>query len=221
MPARQAVKENYKKEAKQPAGSAPRALLLEHANSNLCPQIVGYARVSTEEQVLDVQMTALRAKACDRIFEEKISAVNAQRPQFNLMLKFLEPGDTLVIYSFSRLSRDLKFLLTFVDDMRALGVKIVSTSEPHIDPYSTNGRLLLSVTGAVDENERGRVRDRTRDAMAEKKRQGMYLGRPRVVALKDIPKMQAMRDRGISVDVIAEKFSCSKPCVYSHTTKAA
>lgn len=181
------------------------------------PQKLGYARVSTEDQVLDMQMTALRNAGVEEFFVETISAVAAKRPQFELMLKHLEAGDTLVVYSFSRISRDLKFLLTFVDDMKKLGVKIISTSEPHIDPYTTNGRLLLSVTGAVDENERGRVRDRTRDAMAEKKRQGMYLGRPRVVALKDIPKLQAMRDRGVKVPLIAEKFGCSIPCVYSHT----
>lgn len=208
----------YKKQPRHNPARIRPALVLEYPDS---ARTIGYARVSTEEQVLDVQMTALRAADCDPIFAEKLSAADAKRPQFHLMMKFMEPGDTLVVYAFSRISRNLKQLLTILDDLHERDIVVRSTSEPHIDPRTTNGRLLVSVTGAVDENERGRVRDRTRDAMAEKKRQGMYLGRPRVVALKDIPKMRAMRKRGVSVDVIAATFKCSKPCVYSHTKATA
>lgn len=69
--------------------------------------IVGYARVSTEEQRLDVQITALKTAGCSRIYVEKISAVNAKRPQFNLMMKFLERGDTVLFHSLSRMGRDV------------------------------------------------------------------------------------------------------------------
>jgi DNA invertase Pin-like site-specific DNA recombinase len=171
-------------------------------------RVLGYARVSRDDQNLDMQLTALRNAGATDLYVEKISAVNAKRPMFNLMMKFVEAGDTIIAYAFNRLYRDLKMLLTFVDDMKALGVTLLSTTEPHINPYTTNGRLLLSVTGAVDENERGRIRDRTRDGMAERKRQGMYLGRRKL--FNDKQTAQIKRDRRkMTAAAVAKKWKCS------------
>lgn len=192
----------------QTAQNAPLLQLVISDGSPPVARIFGYARVSTEDQVLDIQLAALRCAGVQDLFSEKISAVNAKRPQFNLMMKHIEPGDTLVVYAYSRISRDLKFLLTFVDEMKTLGVKLKSTSEPHIDPYTTNGRLLISVTGAVDENERGRVRDRTLDGMAELKRQGMSLGRRSMFTAKQAAEIK--RDRKIMTrETVAKKWKCS------------
>lgn len=182
----------------------------------LTAQSLGYARVSTHDQVMDVQMTSLKNAGCDRIFAETISAVNAKRPQFNLLMKNLEAGDTVIVYSYSRLSRDLKQLLTIVDILKAGGIKLRSTSEPHIDPYTTHGRMMLSMIGAVDENERNRVKERTKDAMAEKKRQGMYLGAPVKVTPEIAQKMKKLRN-SISVTAIAKRFKVSTAAVYTHT----
>ena len=182
-------------------------------------RILGYARVSREDQNIDMQDAALKAAGVQDFFREKISAVNAHRPQFNLMLKMLEPGDTLVVYAFNRLCRDVKLLLTVVDDLKAMGVKLKSTSEPHIDPYTTSGRLMVSLTGAVDENERNRIRDRTRDGMAARKAQGMFFGRQRVVTPAVAKKMQSMRDAGVKVTAIAEKFEIKPSTVYANTKR--
>jgi DNA invertase Pin-like site-specific DNA recombinase len=207
---------NYKKKIVQISGGIKFAAI-ETANSNSCPQIIGYARVSTDDQILDVQMSALRAAGCDHIFQETISAVNATRPQFALMMKHLEPGDTLVVHSLSRLGRDVAQIHGILKELAALGVKWRSTTEPHLDMATAAGRLMVNVTGAMAQFERDQIKERTKRGMDECRRKGMYLGRPRVVALKDIPKMQAMRKRGVKVPVIAEKFGCSIPCVYSHT----
>lgn len=179
---------------------------------------LGYGRVSTDDQNLDMQVTALRnAGVADKhLFLEKVSAVNAKRPQFHMLMKVLEPGDTLVVYAFSRLSRNLKQLLTLVDDLQEQGIALRSTSEPHIDPYTTNGRLLISVTGAVDENERNRVRDRTRDGMAVLKARGMWLGRKPKVSDADARKMLALR-RAMSVEEIARRFKIKPSTVYART----
>lgn len=182
-------------------------------------RVFGYARVSREDQNMDMQDSALQQAGVQVSFVEKISAVSAHRPQFNLMLKMLEPGDTLVVYSFSRLCRNLKQLLTVVDDMKSMGIKLKSTSEPHIDPYSTNGRLLISVTGAVDENERNRICDRTRDGMAARKAQGMFFGRTRIVTPVVAKKMQSMRDAGVKVTAIADKFEIKPSTVYANTKR--
>lgn len=193
------------------------SLLLQPGTTH--PRVFGYARVSRDNQNLDMQLSAIKEAGSERIFEEKISAVSAHRPQFNVMLKLLEPGDTLIVYAFNRLCRDLKQLLTVVDGMKAIGVKLHSTSEPHIDPYSTNGRLLISVTGAVDENERNRICDRTRDGMRVRKAAGMFFGRTRIVTDAVANKMQKMRDEGKKVTFIATKFGIKPSTVYANTKR--
>lgn len=180
----------------------------------------GYARVSREDQNLDMQLTALRrlgiADQC--LFVEKISAVNAKRPQFHLLMKNLEGGDTIVVYAFSRLFRNVKELLSLVDEFKTLDVALRSTSEPHINPFSTNGRMILSITGAVDENELNRIADRTRDGMAERKRQGMYFGRPRLVTPKIEREMRGLRQRGLAVERIAARMKARHRVTLKHST---
>lgn len=189
--------------------------------ANPVGKVFGYARVSRDDQNLDMQLALLRnAGVADaNLFVEKISAVHAKRPQFNLLLKMLEPGDSLFIYAFNRLVRDLKQLLGLVDEFKAMPIILRSVSEPHIDPFTTSGRLLISVTGAVDENELGRIRDRTRDGMAELKRQGMYLGRPELVSTADVKKMLAMRARGVQVTTIARQYGIKPSTVYARTNQ--
>lgn len=173
-------------------------------------RVFGYARVSTEDQSLDMQTAALRnaGVAPDNMFVEKVSAVVAKRPQYNLLMKGLEAGDTIVVYALSRLSRNLKQLLTLVDDLQAMGVTIRSTSEAHIDPTTSQGRLLISITGAVDENERNRVRDRTRDGMKERQRQGQWIGRRAL--FDDKQRAQIKRDRqNMTAKAAAKKWKCS------------
>lgn len=181
---------------------------------------LGYARVSRDDQNLDMQLAALKDAGVTDFFAEKLSAVNAHRPQFHLLMKMLEPGDTLYVYAFNRLCRDLKLLLSIVDELKAARITLRSTSEPHVDPFTTNGRLLISVTGAVDENELGRIRDRTRDGMAERKRQGMFFGRKRIVTEQVQREMQDMRTRlKISIVRIADHFAVKPSTVYANTKK--
>jgi DNA invertase Pin-like site-specific DNA recombinase len=181
---------------------------------------LGYARVSRDDQNLGMQLAALKESGVTDFFAEKLSAVNAHRPQFHLLMKMIETGDTLYVYAFNRLCRDLKLLLSIVDELKAMGITLRSTSEPHIDPFTTSGRLLISVTGAVDENELGRIRDRTRDGMAERKRQGMFFGRKRIVTEQVQREMQDMRGRlKISIVRIADHFGVKPSTVYANTKR--
>lgn len=185
-------------------------------------RVLGYARVSRDDQNLDMQISAIKAAGAEQFFVEKLSAVNAHRPQLHLLLKCVEPGDTILVYAFNRLYRDLKQLLTVVDDFKAMGVNLRSTSEPHIDPYTTNGRLLISVTGAVDENELGRIRDRTRDGMAERKRQGMFFGRKRVVTKaveRDMRRLRYRNNNPVPVEDIARLYNVKPSTVYANTKR--
>jgi DNA invertase Pin-like site-specific DNA recombinase len=182
--------------------------------------VLGYARVSRDDQNLDMQLSALKESGAQRFFVEKISATNAHRHQFRLLMKCVEKGDTVLVYAFNRLVRDLKHLLTIVDEFKILGVKLKSTSEPHIDPFSTNGRMILSVTGAVDENELRRIKDRTRDGMQARKKAGMFFGRKRVVTPEVEREMRRLRYRKknpVAVEHIADHFNVKPSTVYANT----
>ncbi len=182
------------------------------------PYIFGYARVSTVEQRLDMQMTALEEIGCTRIFTDKLSGKTAQRLQFKLMLKHLQPGDTVVVYSLSRLFRNAKQLLELFDEFKANKITLRSLTEKSIDINTSHGRMIATVLAAVDENEVGRVRDRTIAGMAERGRQGVTFGAPPKISPADAKKMAHMRFKtGIRVPAIAEKFKISDAAVYQHT----
>lgn len=159
----------------------------------------GYARVSRDDQNLDMQFSALRQAGVtdENLFAEKISAVNAHRPLWRLLPKLIERGDKLVFYAYNRLCRDLIELLSFVDEMKQMGVTLISTTQPHILPYTTDGRMILSMTGTWDEHERNKLCDRTRDGMRARKELGMSFGRERIVTPAVAKKMQKLRDAGV------------------------
>lgn len=160
------------------------SLLKKGADLSLVPssvRIIGYARVSTEEQNLDVQITALKAVGCTNMFVEKISAVSAKRPMFNLMIKFAERGDTVLFHSLSRMGRDLPQILGILREMTADGIEWRSLTEPHLDHKTASGKLMLNITGAMAQHERDMIVERTKRGMDECKRKGQYLGRPPLI----------------------------------------
>jgi DNA invertase Pin-like site-specific DNA recombinase len=183
----------------------------------MVPRTFGYARVSTEEQILDVQTTALKAAGCDRIFFEKISAVNARRPEFNLLMKQIERGDILIVHSLSRLGRDVDQILGILKGLEIGGISWRSLTEPHLDPNTAAGRLMINVTSSMAQFERDQIKERTKRGMDERRRQGMYLGRPRLVDPKDIPAMKQMRKRKISAAKIAKHYGIAVSTVYANT----
>jgi DNA invertase Pin-like site-specific DNA recombinase len=190
-----------------------------------CARTFGYARVSRDDQNLDMQFSALRQAGVsdENMFAEKISAVNAHRPLWHLITKIIEPGDRLVFYAYNRLCRDLRELLSFVDDMKLMGVTLISTTQPHILPYTTDGRMILSLTGTWDEHERNKLRDRTKDGMRARKEMGMNFGRERIVTPTVARKMQKLRDAGVRVKDIPKRLRLTiKPStVYANTIPKA
>lgn len=181
------------------------------------PYIFGYARVSTVEQRLDMQITALEAVPCTRIFMDKLSGKSAQRLDFKLMLKHLQEGDTVVVYSLSRLFRNTKQLLELFDDFNSRDITLRSLTE-NLNIRTATGRMAATILAAVDEHERGRVRERTIAGMAERGRQGVKFGAPPKVSPADAAKMKHMRWKTrIPVSAIATKFNVSDAAVYQHT----
>lgn len=186
------------------------------------PRLIGYARVSTEEQDMSMQVTKLVDAGVDAEFDlfcDKLSATNMRRPYFALMKKHLQSGDTLLVYSVSRLFRDAEKLLSFFGEMKAKGIEIRSITE-NLDLKTSHGRMIATILAAVDQNERERIRERTKDGMAERKRQGQMMGRPRKVDDAMIAKMKAMRKHA-TAEQVASRFKVSIASVNKYAPKSA
>jgi DNA invertase Pin-like site-specific DNA recombinase len=201
--------------------AAPARLLTDRRAPPASPTArnFGYARVSTVDQNLDVQLAALRGNgvADADLYVEKVSALNAKRPLFNLLLKMMEAGDTLLIHSLSRLGRDVKQIYSILDEIAGLGVTWRSLTEAHLDATTASGRLMLNVTGAMAQFERDQIIERTRRGMQECRRKGMWLGRKPIVSEADVRQMLSMRRRRVAVESIARRYKVKPSTVYART----
>ena len=144
--------------------------------------LIGYARVSTDEQSLALQIDALARAGCGRVFEDSgVSGALASRPALDKALESLRAGDTLVTWRLDRLGRSLSHLISFVAKLESKGVAFTSLTEA-IDTRTASGRLLFHVMGALAEFERSLISERTKAGMAAARLRGKVLGRPGKVA---------------------------------------
>ena len=141
--------------------------------------IIGYVRVSTQEQNEDRQLTIMAQYKADKVFTEKISGKNTDRPQLKKMLEYVREGDTLVIESYSRLARSTKDLINLVEQLKAKGVNLISTKE-NIDTSTPQGRLMFTIFAGLAEFERECTLQRQAEGIAEAKKRGVYKGRQRI-----------------------------------------
>lgn len=151
--------------------------------------IIGYARVSTQEQNLDRQLDNLKARGCERIYQEKMTGTKADRPELGKMLDTLREGDTLVVDSFSRLSRSTKDLLGIVERLNATGVNLISLKE-QLDTTTSTGKMMLTMLSALSQFERDVIAERTVDGLKAARARGRKGGRPKAGSEK--AKAQAM-----------------------------
>lgn len=151
---------------------------------------VGYARVSTQDQNLHLQIDALKEEGCTKIFEEHASGKDTERPQLQEMLKYIREGDTVVVYKLDRLGRSTKDLISLVDDFRERGVEFVSVHD-RIDTSTPMGTFVFTVFSALAELERSMIIERTQAGLAAARARGRKGGRP--VAMSKQEKEAARR----------------------------
>jgi DNA invertase Pin-like site-specific DNA recombinase len=181
---------------------------------------IGYARVSTIEQTLDLQRDALLAAGAAAIYEDKASGKNADRPELVHCLKALRGGDTLVVWRLDRLGRNLEDLIRIGGELEARGVKFKSLTEA-IDTSGPAGKLVFHMFGALAEFERGLVRERTLAGLAAARARGRVGGRPSLLDAKQRKAALAMmRDREMSISEIASQFGVSRSTLYSLQAKS-
>ena len=177
--------------------------------------LIGYARVSTHDQDLDLQRDALRAAGCEKIFEEKASGVADDRPELERAFEHLRAGDVLVIWKLDRLARSLKQLLALLERLKQIGADFRCLS-PHMDTTTPEGRLFFSITGAFAEFEREIIRQRTQAGLKAALARGRKGGRPRKLDTAALAKAKAMMsDPTISIAAIANLLGVSRSTLYA------
>src|SRR5512145_700947 len=178
--------------------------------------LVGYARVSTTDQNPALQIDALQAIGCERIFTEKASGAQRDRPELKATLDYLRPGDTLVVWKLDRLARSMRQLITTVEDLQSRTIELRSLTE-QIDTATPGGRLVFHLFGALAEFERAVIRERTMAGLQAARERGKLSGRPRVFGPKQLAAAKAMlADPTIRVEDVAAQLNVSPATLYRH-----
>ena len=181
---------------------------------------IGYARVSSDDQNLDLQRDALKKAGCERIYEEKESGGKVDRPQLLRLMESLRLGDTLVVWRRDRLGRSLKHLIDTVEKLEAQGVGFQSVTEA-IDTTISSGKLVFHIFAALAEFARTLVRERTKAGLTAARARGRQGGRPKVLSDDKRKMAQALRDDpSHSIQSICKTLGISRTTFYRYTQTA-
>ena len=177
--------------------------------------LIGYARVSTDDQTLDLQRDALREAGCERIFEDTAGGA-AERPNLEQALSHLRSGDTLVVWRLDRLGRSLKDLIARAEELRSEGVGLKSLKEA-IDTDSPTGQLVFHIFGALAEFERALIRERTQAGLQAARARGRKGGRrKRLDRDQRVHAVELYRSRKHTVKKICGLMGISRATLYAY-----
>ena len=181
---------------------------------------IGYVRVSSLDQNPDRQIEDLKAQKAEKIFMDKVSGKNTDRPELQRMLSFIREGDTLIVHSLDRLARNLADLLTMVQDLTCRGVSVIFLNErlsfeAGADASPTS-KLMLSMIGAFAEFERSMIRRRQAEGIALAKERGVYKGRPRSISEETLETVNVLVEQGVPLATAAKKGGISRSTVYRY-----
>ncbi|MES0864830.1 recombinase family protein [Ruegeria sp. SCPT10] len=175
--------------------------------------IIGYARVSTDDQSLDSQTDALSVAGAEKVFADRISGSRRARPELDKMLAQLRDGDVVIVTKYDRLARSLKDLLEIVELIYERGAGFRSLAED-IDTTTPAGRLVFHVFASIAQFERERISERTREGLASARRRGRIGGRPPALTTAQKDEVRRMRDEEQrAVAEIARLFKVSERTV--------
>lgn len=177
--------------------------------------VVAYIRVSSDSQNLDMQRASIEPYKPERVFEEKISGKNMERPQLQELLNFVRANDEIVIYSLSRISRSLKDMLNIMDILIEKKVTLISIKENlTISDSNKTTRFFVSILGCCSELERENIRERQADGIKEAKKRGVYKGR-KPIQVEDFGKWYELwQKRVYNKTTLAKELSISRQTLY-------
>lgn len=175
---------------------------------------LGYARVSTEDQTLQLQRPRLKEAGCEKVFEEKISGAARKRPELERLLGEVRKGDVLVVTRLDRLARSTAELLIIAERLRDQGAGLQSLDEPWADTISPSGRMVLTVFAGIAEFERALIRQRTEDGLRDARKRGVLFGRPKKMRPDQQQLAQELLKQGRSISEVARTFNVHPATIY-------
>src|SRR5437868_2747961 len=178
--------------------------------------LIGYARVSTEDQTLSLQLDALHAVGCTQIFRDTASGAKADRPGLARALEHIREGDVLVVWRLDRLGRSLASLIELMTQLDGRGIGFKSLTE-QIDTTTSGGKLIFHIFGALAEFERNLIRERTNAGLAAARARGRKGGRPKSLTGKKTAMAQALyNDKNNTIDDISKILNISLTTLYRY-----
>ncbi len=180
---------------------------------------VGYARVSTSDQKLDLQIDALKENGCEPIFSDTSTGAKKSRPGLDEALRFLRPGDTLVVWKLDRLGRSVKNLVDSIKMLDDQKIGFISLQE-NIDTNTSGGKLIFHIFSALAEFERDLIKERTKAGLKSAKARGRVGGRPKLLDDKKLLRMVELHEDGKnSVSELCRLYEISKPSFYVYMNR--
>lgn len=176
--------------------------------------LIGYARVSTDDQNLELQRAALGEAGCTRIYEEKLSGANRNRPELVRLLDHLRGGDVVVVYRLDRLARSTRDLLEIAEQLKETDAGLRSLSEPWADTTSPAGRMVLTVFAGIAEFERALIHERTSAGRAAARARGVRFGRPPKLTAEQLVVARRLIDEGTAVREAARILNVHTATLY-------
>src|SRR6266853_6527297 len=181
---------------------------------------IGYARVSTHDQNLELQQDALKKAGCQKIVVDRVGGTVAERPGLAQMKELLRAGDTLVVWRFDRLGRSIKDLIAWMHWLEHEGIGLQSLQEA-IDTTSTGGRLTFHIFAALAEFERQLIQERTQAGLNAARARGRLGGRPKALsASKQKRAVELYQEKQLAVQEICKIMGISKPTLYAYVRQA-
>lgn len=175
--------------------------------------LIGYARVSTQDQNLELQIDALNKAGCQKIFKDKISGTRVERPGLTQMFEILRDGDTLVVWKLDRLGRSVKQLVDLVNELHKQGIQFKSLTDA-IDTGTPSGRFFFHVMASLAEMERDLTVERTRAGLETAKRLGRKGGRKPKMTDSKIQVAKKLLANGVPPKDVAKNLGVSIPTLY-------
>ncbi|WP_439444153.1 recombinase family protein [Listeria aquatica] len=183
---------------------------------------IGYARVSTGLQNLDLQMDSLEKFGCEKIFKDHISGAKSKRPGLEDAIDFCRSGDTLVVWRLDRLGRNMEDLIRIVNQLNENGVSFHSLQENiTMDKSSSTGQLIFHLFAAFAEFERNLILERSAAGRAAARARGRNGGRPEKLSEKDLELLQTLVENGTPIKSIAERWGVSRTTIYRYLNKCS
>jgi DNA invertase Pin-like site-specific DNA recombinase len=193
---------------------------IDEANGIRMGKLIGYARVSTGEQDVQLQLDALKQAGCEEeyVFIDKASGARPDRPGLDACLAVLEPGDTLVVWRLDRLGRSMSHLVTMVEELLRKQIGFRSLCDGAIDTTTASGELMFNIFSALAQFERRLIQERTQAGLSAARARGRKGGRKPISA--DEPRVKTAKlmhkNRDISINQICETLKISRPTFYRY-----